>query len=149
MGQQIRRHLAYRGAIEPIAFAQLYRTVWAVEQEHGFTSRADHMGMWRRMVVRGERDPQATKAQDRGHAAVLPKTQAIGNCETADAPSIPGWFPVTAGRYQHRVRTSCITETRQSPKTVGGKPCVHNPVVPPHATKHQSNRRTLSSPGMV
>ncbi len=149
MGQQFRRHLAYRGAVEPIAFAQLYRTVWAVEQEHGFTFRTDHMGMCRRMVVRVERDPQAIQARRRRPGIILPKTQAIGNRETADAPSISGRFQVTAGRHKHMVRTSCIPETRQSPKTVGAKPSVHNPVVPPDSTKHESNRRTLSNSGMI
>ncbi len=103
MGQQFRRHLAYRGAVEPIAFAQLYRAVWAVEQEHGFTSRADHMGMWRRMVVRVDRDPQDTEAQDRGHGVMLPKTQAIGKYETADETTMLGRPQVTADRHQHMV----------------------------------------------
>ena len=70
MSQQISRYLAYSGSVEPIAFAQFRRAVGAVEQEHGFTFRADDMDMRWRMVVRIDRDPQAVDAQDRGHYSV-------------------------------------------------------------------------------
>lgn len=67
MSRQIGRYLAYFGSVEPIAFAQLRRAAGAVEQEHGFTFRADDMDMRWRVVVGVDRDPQAVDAQDRGH----------------------------------------------------------------------------------
>jgi len=67
MAQKIGGHLPYFGSIEPVAFTQVRRTSWAVEQEHRFTFRADDMHMRRRMVIRVDRDPQAANAQDRKH----------------------------------------------------------------------------------
>ena len=67
MSQQISRHLAYFGSVEPVALAQFWRTIRAVEQEHGFTFRADDMHMRRRVIVGVDRNPQAVDAQDRRH----------------------------------------------------------------------------------
>ena len=70
MGQKIGGHLAYLGSVEPVAFAQIHRPGWAVEQEHSFTFRANDMHMRRRVVIGVDRDPQAADAQDRGHGIV-------------------------------------------------------------------------------
>ena len=70
MNQQIGGHLAYIGSVEPITFAQFSRAARAVEQEHGFTFRADDMHMRGRMVIGVDRDPQAVDAQNRRHRTV-------------------------------------------------------------------------------
>ena len=67
VGQKIGSHHPYLGSVEPIAFAQVRRTIRAIEQEHSFTSRADDMHMRRGMIIRIDRDPQAADAQDRWH----------------------------------------------------------------------------------
>lgn len=70
MSQQTGRHLAYLGSVEPIALAQLHRAARAVEQEHGFTFRADDMDVRRRVIVGIDRDPQTVDAQDCRHDSV-------------------------------------------------------------------------------
>ena len=70
MGQKIGAYLAYLGCVEPVAFTQVRRAAWAVEQEHSFTFRANDMHMGRRVVVGVDRDPQAADTQDRGHDVV-------------------------------------------------------------------------------
>ncbi len=51
MRQQIGSDLAYFGSVEAIAFVQFRRAARAVQQEHGFTFRADDMHLRRQMVV--------------------------------------------------------------------------------------------------
>jgi hypothetical protein len=52
---------------EAEAFSQSWRSIWTMQDEHGFSARADDMNMGGTMVGRVDYDPQAAYAQNSWH----------------------------------------------------------------------------------